>query len=212
MKNIKCINKNNYIIYGAPAGEIEVLIDIPKQITDCIMLLHPHPQKNGSMHNKVITTAANFCIKNNIGVIRFNFRGVGKSSGDFGNLYGELEDSIFIANWLKQNWQIKNLHVAGFSFGGAIAYLLAQQVRIQKMLLISPALHLVNKITTIDSQICHIMHSTTDEIINCKTIENIVTPILSSSVQLHILQNVSHFYHGKLNLITQACKNLFTII
>ncbi|MDE0305439.1 MAG: alpha/beta hydrolase [Albidovulum sp.] len=107
------------IIFTGPEGRLEGRYHPQNRIdADIAVILHPHPQYGGTMNNKV-TYNLHYCFHRlGFAVLRFNFRGVGRSQGefDFGN--GELSDAAAALDFLQaQHPNSKNCWVAGFSFG-----------------------------------------------------------------------------------------------
>lgn len=86
-----------------------------------VIVSHPHPVHGGTMDNKVVTTLMRTYRDLGIHVLRFNFRGVGKSEGSFDNAIGEVDDLLAVIAWVKQQLPQSPLLLAGFSFGSSIA-------------------------------------------------------------------------------------------
>ena len=61
---------------SGPAGEIELDMVLPDQPNNIAVLCHPHPLYGGTMHDSVLQVAAETLLQRNVGVVRFNFRGV----------------------------------------------------------------------------------------------------------------------------------------
>lgn len=90
------------------------------------LVLHPHPQHGGTMHNKVVFRAAKALQESGFETLRFNFRGVGASTGQFDEGRGEEEDARAALDYLlDQQPQAREVIVAGFSFGSIIGLRLA---------------------------------------------------------------------------------------
>ena len=85
------------------------------------LILHPHPQYGGTMNNKV-AYALFTCFRDlGFSVLRFNFRGVGRSQGEFEDGPGELSDATIALDWLQaQNPDARQCWIAGYSFGAWI--------------------------------------------------------------------------------------------
>ena len=105
--------------------ELEGLLEIPS--TDgpppCIVICHPNPRNGGNMFNNVVEGVSQSLNSNGIATMRFNFRGVGKSSGEFGDGTSEVSDTIRI---LEQTSVLNSIDgsrigVMGYSFGAGIA-------------------------------------------------------------------------------------------
>ncbi|MDD4556961.1 MAG: alpha/beta hydrolase [Alphaproteobacteria bacterium] len=85
------------------------------------LILHPHPQYGGTMNNKVVYTLFNCFQKLGFSVLRFNFRSVGRSQGEFEDGPGELSDATIALDWLQSvNPEARQCWVAGYSFGAWI--------------------------------------------------------------------------------------------
>ncbi len=129
------------IFIPGPAGRLEAKYFKSKKLTSPIALvLHPHPQYGGTMNNKVVVDTFQTFVENNFSVCRVNFRGVGKSDGDFDNGQGELADAAAALDWLeRENFDNSQCWIAGFSFGSLIAMqLLMRRPEINRFVAISP--------------------------------------------------------------------------
>jgi len=86
------------------------------------LVLHPHPQFGGTMNNKVVYNLFHVFRRLGFSVLRFNFRGVGRSQGGFDNGQGELSDAASALDWMQaHNPSASECWVSGFSFGTWIA-------------------------------------------------------------------------------------------
>jgi hypothetical protein len=84
------------------------------------VVCHPHPQHGGTMHNKVVFRAGKAFERLGFAVLRFNFRGVGRSEGIFADGVGEADDVRSALDWLASENPGVPLVVAGFSFGSIV--------------------------------------------------------------------------------------------
>jgi hypothetical protein len=85
------------------------------------LLLHPHPQHGGTMNNKVVYTLFHAFLHCGFAALRFNFRGVGRSQGQFDRGEGELADAASALDWLQATHPNARAYwVGGFSFGAWI--------------------------------------------------------------------------------------------
>jgi len=103
-----------------PAGRLEALLEEPEHGSPerAVVLCHPHPQYGGTMHNKVVYRLARGLRSAGAVVLRFNFRGVGASHGEYGEMAGEIEDARAALAWLRARYPELPFALAGFSFGG----------------------------------------------------------------------------------------------
>ena len=104
------------------------------------LLLHPHPQHGGTMHNKVVYTLNLAFQKAGFSTLRFNFRGVGRSQGSYGRGEGELQDAASALDWIQQNLpNSRGCWIAGFSFGAWIGMqLLMRRPEIDGFVAVAP--------------------------------------------------------------------------
>ncbi len=129
------------VIINGPEGRIEARYHqaIAKNAPVAIVL-HPHPLHGGTMNNKVSYNLYHAFARNGFSVIRFNFRGVGRSQGKFDSGVGELGDAATILDWLQiKNPNASSYWMGGFSFGSWIGMqLLMRRPEIEGFLTISP--------------------------------------------------------------------------
>jgi alpha/beta superfamily hydrolase len=111
----------SYQIDG-PAGLLEALFEEPedREPRMAAVVCHPHPLFGGTMHNKVVYRMARGLRRAGLVVLRFNFRGVGRSQGEHGHVEGEIEDARAAAEWLRRRYPALPLALAGFSFGARV--------------------------------------------------------------------------------------------
>jgi alpha/beta superfamily hydrolase len=113
--------KGNLLI-PAPHGQLEAIYKAePEAAERAALVLHPHPQHGGTMHNKVVFRAARALEKAGFATLRLNFRGVGQSTGAYDAGRGEAADArVALDHLLGEQPQAREVIVAGFSFGAAI--------------------------------------------------------------------------------------------
>ena len=110
-----------------PAGSLEALLDEPEQPDRAaqpraaVVFAHPHPQYGGTMHTKAVYQGAKGLTRIGCAVLRFNFRGVGRSAGGFDEGAGELADFRAALDYMAARYPGTPLWAAGFSFGAWVA-------------------------------------------------------------------------------------------
>jgi len=122
------------LLIDGPTGKLELLMNETAADLPWGIICHPHPLFGGTMHNKVVTTLAKTYQTMGANTLRFNFRGVMRSEGQFDQGVGELDDLLAIIDWLKP----KTLWLAGFSFGAFIATKAASQLDVKKLVTVAP--------------------------------------------------------------------------
>ena len=83
-------------------------------------MCHPHPVHGGTMHTKAVYRAAQGYNEAGLVALRFNFRGVGTSTGSHDEGVGEQEDLKAALDWLEAKYPSLPLLVGGFSFGSMV--------------------------------------------------------------------------------------------
>ncbi len=111
------------VIFNGPAGRIEGRYHPSKtENAPIALILHPHPQFGGTMNNPVSFSMYQGYVERGFSVLRFNFRGVGRSQGEYDGGIGELSDAATALDWLQsQNPNAPQCWIAGFSFGSWIS-------------------------------------------------------------------------------------------
>ncbi len=129
------------VIFNGPAGRIEGRYHHRKEPGSPIaIILHPHPQFGGTMNNPIVHSLYYMFAKRGFSVLRFNFRGVGRSQGLFDNGAGELSDAAAALDWLQSfNREARICWIAGISFGSWISMqLLMRRPEISGFISIAP--------------------------------------------------------------------------
>jgi len=106
------------IIFTGSAGRIEGRFHPAKTKNAPIaIVLHPHPQFGGTMNHQIVYQLYYAFAHRNFAVLRFNFRGVGRSQGAFDHGMGELSDAASALDWAQAiNPETRSCWIAGFSF------------------------------------------------------------------------------------------------
>ncbi len=107
----------------APHGHLEVAYrEPPGTLRGAGVVCHPHPLQGGTMHTTAVFRAAQALADVKIAALRFNFRGVGTSTGSYDQGFGEREDVLAALDWLEERYPGMPLVVGGFSFGSMVAF------------------------------------------------------------------------------------------
>ena len=120
---------------------LEALLALPAAPAAGVVICHPHPLYGGDMDNPVVVRVQEVCAGLGLATLRFNFRGVGASSGIHGGGVGEQEDAAAALDALAKATGGGALAIAGYSFGARIAAQVgARDGRIAGIALIAPPL------------------------------------------------------------------------
>lgn len=202
------------ILIEAPEGVLEVDAlwqnDNPNDAnTDTVALLcHPNPLHGGAMTNKVVTTMYRFARDAGYHVVRFNFRGVGQSTGEHDYAKGEIIDAITVLQWIAEQTNARQLWLGGFSFGGYVAARVAEQLmlspqiwdltdfELKKVALIGPSV--VNNDTTdlaLPTAKTFVIYGGADEVVDPVAMGEFAE---RKGLPVDVMPEVGHFFHGKL--------------
>jgi len=194
-------NKVIEIFIPGPAGRLEAKYYKSKKKTSPIaLILHPHPQYGGTMNNKVVVETFNAFMENQFSVCRVNFRGVGKSDGEFDNGQGELADAAAALDWIeKENFDNSQCWIAGFSFGSLIAMqLLMRRPEINRFVIISPQPNVYDFTFLSPCPTSGIVVSgKKDELVSSQSLNELKNRLLNQkgiNVQFDVLQDANHFF------------------
>jgi alpha/beta superfamily hydrolase len=102
-------------------GHLEALIKEPEgPPRGAAVVCHPHPLFGGTMHTKAVYRAAQALVDTGLVALRFNFRGVGSSTGSHDEGLGERDDALAALDWLEARYPGRPLVAGGFSFGSLV--------------------------------------------------------------------------------------------
>ena len=196
-------------------GLLEIVLHEPYVDAAYVIVCHPHPLHGGTMDNKVVTMTAKAYDDLGCNSIRFNYRGVGASEGEYGENHGEVEDSIAVVHWLLKNRDVKKIYFAGFSFGAYIAAKAAAHtqnlgvVMVEHVLLIAPSVlnSPFDDATPFGVRTSVIMGDQ-DDVVPFDDVQNWADK-LSPPVDLITMEGAGHFFHGRLTELKANIKTLF---
>lgn len=194
------------------AGQIEACLMVPDigttQANKIAILGHPHSLKGGAMQNKVVTTMARTFKAAGIPSLRFNFRGVGASEGEFDDGIGESEDMLKVARQIQTELPGVELIFAGFSFGSFVAYRSASQCEHTLLITIAPPVQNFD-FTAFPTNPSPWVLIQGDE-------DDVVLPKLvfefaeARDIQLIKFEKTEHFFHGKLTDLKETLLEVLT--
>ncbi len=129
------------VIFNGPSGRLQGRYQPgPDPDSPIAIVLHPDPQMGGTMNNKVVYALFQLFHERGFSVLRFNFRGVGRSQGEYDGGIGELSDAASALDWMQGfNAAARQCWVAGYSFGAWISMqLLMRRPEISAFISVSP--------------------------------------------------------------------------
>ena len=147
----------------------------------------------------------NIFLNNGFSVIKFNFRGVGKSEGIFDNGQGELSDAAAALDWIeRQNLDYSQCWVSGFSFGALICMqLIMRRPEVNNFIAISPQPNVYDFSFLAPCPTSgQVVYSENDELVTNESITELDNRIKSQKgveVLFSKIKNANHFFKDKEN-------------
>ena len=195
---------------AGPTGEIEALVELPADellagdVARFAVICHPHPLYGGTLDNKVVYTLARACVALGVPAIRFNFRGVGASSGHYDEGRGETADLLAVIAYGRERWPGAALWLAGFSFGGAIALRAAAQAAPERLVAVAPGITRV-AMEGVGSPSCPwlLVQGDADDVIEPAAVLGWANR-QASPPAVRLLTGAGHFFHGRLHELREA--------
>jgi len=187
------------VSFTGAAGQIEGVVQLPDGKPKAIAVVaHPLPTMGGTMDNKVVSTLAKAFVESGFSTLRFNFRGVGDSDGNFDQGNGETLDAIAAAEFMRGKFPGLPLLLAGFSFGAYVQARAAEELLPQQLVLVAPA---VGRFAMPD--VPHdtlLIHGDMDEVVELHELLQWARP---QHLPVIVLAGAEHFFHGRLTQLKQ---------
>ena len=195
--------------FNGPAGKLEARLDAPEtKVRASVVFAHPHPQQGGTMHNKVVYRASKSLLKLGCAVLRFNFRGVGRSDGSFDQGRGETNDFSAGLDWMSQRFSNVPLWAAGFSFGAWVA-LHVGSVDPRVKLLLGIALPIKRDLDVFreSTKPKFLIHGESDDLISLQDTW-LLYGQLAEPKELVVIDGADHIFDGKVLEVGDAIEDL----
>jgi hypothetical protein len=179
------------------------------------VLCHPHPLYGGDMDNNVVTALRKVFHELGWGTLRFNFRGVGRSTGNYGEGAGEQQDLIAAVNTLLGSPSpLTFLCLAGYSFGAWIVLqAIQQELRPDALVLVSPPIDVL-PFAGLDLPVspCLITLGDSDSFCSMKSLEHWLTTHSPQhpAIRFELLPHTDHFYWGREERLVAITRSFIT--
>ena len=195
----------------ASHGRLEAIVKSPAGDPRGVgIVCHPHPLGGGTMHNKVVFRAAAGLVDAGLTTFKFNFRGVGLSTGRHDEIEGGREDVVDVLNYAASEFPGEDITLAGFSFGSRTATEVGfKDARVQRMISIGTP---VDKYGDYDFLIGStkpilFIHGDRDEFGSIDTLRPLIDKIsMTADVELVVFENCGHFFDEHLNELREKVR------
>ncbi len=202
--------KGNLFI-PASHGKLEAILKEPKgEAKGVALVCHPHPLGGGTMHNKVVYRAAQGLIDAGLITLRFNFRGVGASTGKHDDGKGEKQDVLDALSYLTENYPNQEITFAGFSFGSRFGIeTTMDDERVVRLISIGTPVdkYDFSFLKNVRKPILFV-HGDKDEFGSVESLQKLVDKVAKNTeTELVIFENCGHFFDEHLNELRETIKN-----
>ncbi len=198
-------------LLSGPSGLLEtattaVIAEKDRRAT--AIICHPHPLYGGTMNNKVVTTLMHTFQHLGLRTVRFNFRGVGKSTGHYAEGQGELEDLLAVVQWVKAVRPHDAIWLAGFSFGAFIVIQAASQLPIAQLVTIAPPVPYF-PLDQLPPITCPwvLVQGDQDEVVDSNQVMAWIET-LHPQPKVIGMEGAGHFFHGRLVELRQVLESV----
>jgi hypothetical protein len=185
----------------ASHGRLEAILKEPRDERRGVALVcHPHPLGGGTMHNKVVFRAAAGLVDAGLTTLRFNFRGVGASTGEHNEIEGGVEDVRDALTFLSTEYANEEITLAGFSFGSRTGMEVGMSDdRVVRLISIGTPVEKYRDyefLTAVTKPILFV-HGDKDEFCSVESLRAVTDKIPHAEVV--IFENCGHFFDEHLN-------------
>jgi len=185
-------------LIAGPAGALEVEVELPRDTPrGLVVICHPHPQQGGTKDNKVVYMMARAARESGLAAVRFNFRSIGQSEGDYDDGHGEQDDLRAVRDWALKASRLSLAALAGFSFGSAVALRVTAADGAPSLVTVGfPSAYFERNVPRPDTDWLAVFGDADDVIAVDQAMEDVRT--LTPPVTVEILEDAGHFLHGRL--------------
>lgn len=199
------------VIFNGAAGRIEGrLHQGAKANSPIALILSPHPKQGGTMNNRIVHTLFKTFAYRGFSVLKFNYRGVGNSEGEYDGGEGELSDAASALDWLQSlQSATETFWVAGYSYGALLAMqLLMRRPELNGFISVSPpANHYDFNFLAPCPVSGQIIQGDSDTFVKPQAVETLVNKLRAQrgiAIDYKVLKDTNHLYTGKENDIANV--------
>ncbi len=207
------------VILNGPVGRLEGRYqNVWTQNAPVALMLHPSPQHGGTMNNKVVYALYHAFARRGFSVLRFNFRGVGRSQGEFDRGDGELSDAAAALDWLQAyNPNATQCWIAGFSFGAWIGMqLLMRRPDISGFISVAPPANMYDfSFLAPCPSSGLVIHGAKDEIVPPDSVEQLVERLRNQrnlDIDCRLIPGANHFFHDRLDELSNELESYLSTV
>jgi len=186
-------------------GQLEAILKESAAPIAAVLVCHPHPKGGGTMNNNVVYRVAKALGAAGASVLRFNFRGVGRSTGSYDHGVGEEDDARAALDFLAQRYPEVPLWMAGFSFGARVGLTVgAADQRVGKLLGVGLALTMFDYGFLATSTKPKAIIQAADDEYGGRDAITAAVAAMAEPKRLWIVDGASHLFPGRLDELERA--------
>ena len=173
-----------------------------------VVVTHPHPLYGGDMNNLVVESIVHVFHMKGYSTLKFNFRGVGRSQGDYDNGLGEQKDVLSALSFLA-DMGMERIDLAGYSFGAWVnAHALKEDTLTQQMIMVSPPVGFMdfNSIRRMNP-LKLVVTGNRDDIAPADMVKKMI-PIWNPDARFEVIDGADHFYGGYLSQLEECLSSI----
>ena len=196
------------VIFPGPEGRIEGRFSPPpRPRAPVALILHPHPQGGGTMNDRITQAMYKSFVARGFAVLRFNFRGVGRSQGTFDNGIGELSDAAAALDWVQSfHPEAQTTWIAGMSFGAWIGMqLLMRRPEVRGFISIAPPANMYDFSFLAPCPASGLfLHGTADTIVPPSEVERVVNKLRTQKgivIDYELEEGATHFWQDHIGAV-----------
>ena len=200
------------VVFTGPAGRLEGRYQHQKKSGSPIaIILHPHPNGGGNMNNRIVYDLFHTFERRGFSVLRFNFRGVGRSQGVYDGGIGELSDAASALDWMQSfNPNAQTCWIAGYSFGAWIGMqLLMRRPEIAGFISVSPPANIYDFTFLAPCPSSGlIINGDSDKVAPEKDVSGLVDKLKQQKgilITHRIVPSANHFFSGQMDTLIDEC-------
>ncbi|WP_304639093.1 alpha/beta hydrolase [Pseudomonas sp.] len=196
-------SEETQVIEG-PGGDLELAITRVEAPVAIAVVCHPHPLQGGTLNNKVVHTLMRAARDKGASVVRFNFRGVGRSSGNHDHGVGEVDDCLAVLRWAQANLGSLPVWLMGFSFGGYVAAAAARRLSEwpERLQLVAPSVERLPFAGLLPLGRTVVYMGEADEVVAPEAVFDLLEG--QPDVEVVRFAETGHFFHGRLVELKEA--------
>ena len=191
------------LLINGPAGRLETSLQAGS-VESLFIICHPHPHFGGSMDDRIVVALSKSLNELGASVIRFNFRGVGRSEGRSEGDRAEVSDAAAVFDWASLKHPNHKIIICGYSFGASISYELASKRCVGGIVLIAPPPIFLEKRSKSVKESLLILASR-DQFVPVKPTESFFRDICDS---IQLLED-DHFFTDTLDELIKTVREFF---